>query len=159
MSKKGYPRRTKLINPRFQVKLIGSFVGLAGLALLMQFLLLGYRLTSQASLLDGSGELAMQVPGLLLRVLVFSVLVLLPLIFAFGVLLTFRIAGPVYRFEEYLSSVARGEQVGPCRIRKGDELQSLCNAINAATESLRRPEVGEEDPSDTSEVQQARAAG
>ena len=83
------------------------------------------------------GQLAAEVPRVMLEVLTFSLVILLPVIFAFGILLTFRIAGPVYRFEQYLGSVARGEQLGPCKIRDGDELQNLCDAINAATEPLR----------------------
>jgi len=63
----------------------------------------------------------------------------IPLVF--GILLTFRLAGPIYRFEQYLRSVARGEQIGPCKIRKGDELQFLCDAINDATEPLRMERV------------------
>ena len=35
----------------------------------------------------------------------------------------------------------KGEQIGPCKIRQGDELQSLCDAINDATEPLRMRRV------------------
>ena len=38
---------------------------------------------------------------------------------------------------EALQSIAQGEDVGPCRIRKGDELQELCRRINAAVDALR----------------------
>ena len=55
-----------------------------------------------------------------------------------------RIAGPVYRFQQHLGAVARGEDVGPCRIRTGDELHSLCETINAALArvQLERSERG-----------------
>jgi hypothetical protein len=72
---------------------------------------------------------------LLLEVLLFSFAVLLPSVLAIGVLLTFRVAGPIYRFERYLEDVAAGRDTGPCRIREGDQLQELCDRINAALEA------------------------
>ena len=65
---------------------------------------------------------------------------------AVGILVTFRVAGPVYRFEQHLGSLARGEDPGTCRIRKGDELQDLCASINAAVETLRGQGQGEASP-------------
>jgi signal transduction histidine kinase len=76
-------------------------------------------------------------PGILSEILIFTFGLVMPLIFAVGVLITHRIAGPVYRFEQYLGQVARGEEVGPCRIRSGDELQDLCDVINDATAALQ----------------------
>ena len=132
-------RSRKLIKAGFQLKLVLSFVGLASLGLLLQFLFLGSRLTSVATSLEGpGGELALELPATLLEVFGISVAIILPVVFVFGVLLTFRVAGPIYRFEHFLKSVARGDQIGPCHIREGDELQSLCDAINEATEPLRR---------------------
>lgn len=132
-------RSQRLIQPRLQLWLVGSFVGLAALALLLQFLVMSYRLTSMVSELEGANEqLVADLPVALMRLLLISLGVLLPIIFAFGVLLTFRVAGPIHRFEVYLQSVLRGEQVGPCKIRKGDKLQALCELINEATEPVRR---------------------
>lgn len=74
---------------------------------------------------------------MLLETFGLSLAILVPVTFVFGILLTFRVAGPIYRFEQYLRSVAKGEQIGPCKIRQGDELQPLCDAINEATEPLR----------------------
>ena len=157
MRPKKHRRRIKLIRPRLQLKLVGSFVGLAALAMLLQFILLGARLTRAASdLSDGGGQLADLVPGMLLSVLAISCAVLLPIIFAFGVLITFRVAGPVYRFETYLGQVARGEDVGPCRIRKDDELHDLCDRINEAVSALRERQGADEA---STEDGQLRSAG
>lgn len=151
------PRRKKLVKPKLQLSLVGSFVGLAGLALLLQFMFSGYLVSGVASQVEGpGGQLAAEVPGIMLKVLVLSLAVLLPIIFAFGVLLTFRIAGPIYRFEKYLESVARGEQVGPCMIRSGDKLQSLCDRINEATAPLRHQKTETEgEPVDADDVRSA----
>ncbi len=153
-----HKRRARLVRNSFQVKLVGAFVGLAGLALLLQFLFLSYRLSTKTAQIDGgSGELFDEVPGILLEAFAISLLIFLPIIFAIGIQLTFRIAGPVYRFEQYLRSVARGEQVGPCKIREGDQLTTLCELINEATAPLRREaKVASEE---TSEQDELAAAG
>lgn len=131
-------RIRKLSRPGLQLKLVGSFMGMTSLALLLQFLFLGGRLTSAlAKIPKHGGDVAEQVPSMLLSVLLVSAIVVLPLMFCLGVVMTHKIAGPVYRFEEYLGQIARGEKVGPCRIRKGDELQELCKRLNSAIAKLR----------------------
>ena len=142
-------RRRKLIKAGLQFRLIGAFGGLVALALLLEFLVLSWFVARAAGDLEGAGgQLAAQVPGMMLSVLGVSLLLLLPPFVIFGTLITFRVAGPVYRFETYLRQVAEGTQRGPCRIRDADELQSLCDAINLATEPIRwreSPEDGDED--------------
>src|SRR5690606_22624222 len=75
--------------------------------------------------------------GLSVTILVISLGVLLPLCFFVGVLVTFRVAGPLYRFEKHLEAIARGDDPGPCRIRKGDDLQDFCAPFTAALERMR----------------------
>lgn len=132
-------RTKKLIQPGLQLRLIGSFTGLAMLAMLLQFLFVGGRLMQAVGQLDdGGGVLADSIPGLMLGVLGVSLAIFLPIVFVLGLLQTNKIAGPAHRFEKYLRAVARGEERAPCKIRAGDELQSLCDAINEATAPLRR---------------------
>jgi hypothetical protein len=140
-----YKRKVKLIQPKLQVKLIGAFVGLSALALLLQFLLLGMSLSELAAdLPEGGPLLASRVPEMLLSAVGVSMLLALPLIFGFGVLITHKIAGPVYRFEQYLEQIARGEEVGPCKIREGDEFQVLCEKLNEAIAKLRENRVAQD---------------
>lgn len=136
MQNSNQKRRKRLIKPDFQLKLIGSFGGVAVLAMLLQFLMLGYFLPESVSELENGGQLASQVPGSLIKVLGLSLVLLTPVFLMIGVALTFRIAGPIYRFEQHLAALARGEKLGPCKIRQGDHFQSLCDAINLATEAL-----------------------
>lgn len=134
-----HKRSNKLPKPGFQLRLAGSFLGIAALALLVQMLLLGLRLTELASELSVGGvELKRALPDLLMGVTAFSFGILMPLALALGVLITFRTAGPIYRFERYLQAVALGEPQGECRVRKGDEFQELCDLINLALEAERR---------------------
>jgi hypothetical protein len=131
-----HARKNRLPKPGLQMRLVGGFLGVSLLALCSQVLLLAQRLLTLASELPGGGEeLRGSIPGLLSQVFGFSLLVLLPCVSLIGVLLTFRIAGPIYRFERYLADVASGGKPGPCRLREGDQLGELCELINAALES------------------------
>lgn len=159
-----YRRRIKLIKPKLQLKMVGVFVGLSALGFLLQSLHVGLRLSElSASMPEGGPYLMAVMPELPLEILLVSFGMLLPLTIAVGILVTFRIAGPVYRFEKYLKAVIRGEEVGPCRIRKGDEFQELCELINqatAATREERARELSKVDSTPTTELpQELRKAG
>ena len=137
--KRPYRRRKKLIQPGLQLKLTGAFFAISALSFLLQYLLLANDLVSTANQLpDGGHQLIAMLPGSLLRTVILSFCFLMPVTLLGGVLVTFRIAGPVYRFQVFLRDVRDGKQVEPCRIRKGDELQGLCVLINEATEPVRR---------------------
>lgn len=134
----GYKRSRKVIQPGFQLRLVGTFTGIGLLALLLQFLIVGFRLSrAVADVETGGGHIADELPSVMLDTLVFSLGMLTPVLFGLGILLTFRVAGPAYRMERYLRAVARGEEQGPCSIRKGDHLQDLCDALNEAVGSMQ----------------------
>lgn len=131
-------RRIKLIKPRLQLTLIAVFVGLSSLGFLMQSLHVGLRLSELAASIPGGGRHLMALmPELPIEILVVSFGMFMPLTIAVGIIVTFRIAGPVYRFERYLRDVADGKEVRPCKLRKGDQLMELCELINEVTEPLR----------------------
>lgn len=132
-------RRDKLVRPKLQLRLILTFLGVALFALLFQFALFAAVLSSLASDLPQDGAILLEEStGVSVTILVVSLSVLLPLSFFVGVLATFRVAGPIYRFERHLESVAAGEDPGPCRIRTGDELHELCDKLNRALERMRQ---------------------
>jgi len=140
-----YKRRVKLIKPGLQLKITAMFLGVSATSLLLQYLLFSSQLANAASTMpDGGAVLLAMMPDLLIQVLFMSFAFLFPVMLCVGILTTFRIAGPVYRFERYLESVARGEEVGPCRIRRGDELWDLCDKINEATAALRHRQAAAE---------------
>jgi hypothetical protein len=134
-------RRIKLIQPRLQIRMILAFLGVTALALTLQFLLFTSSLARLASELPADGDLLLErVPEQVLVVLLVSALVVLPLTFSVGILITFRIAGPLYRMRRFLDDVAAGRRPAECRLRKGDELQDFCEALNRATAPLRAAE-------------------
>ena len=55
-----------------------------------------------------------------------------------GILATHRLVGPIYRFKVFLKQVADGERPADCKLRQGDELQDVCDLINAATAPVRK---------------------
>ena len=133
-----HKRSKKLIQPRLQLRLIFTFLGVALLALLLQFLLFGATLSSLAADLPQDGPVLLdRIPQYTLLVFGVSLCVLLPMTLCVGVIVTFRIAGPLYRFEQHLKAIVRGEDPGVCRIRRDDELQEFCQTFNAALDKLR----------------------
>jgi signal transduction histidine kinase len=62
------------------------------------------------------------------------------LIFVAGIIITHRIAGPVYNIETKLDKALRGEEIQFIRLRKGDELQELADKINALLQRLQETE-------------------
>lgn len=131
-------RRVRLIQPRLQIRLILSFLGVSLLALTLQFALFTASLSRLAEALPNDGDILLEhVVEQMLVVLAISTLVLLPMTFSVGVLVTFRIAGPLFRLRRYLEEVAAGGRPADCKLRRGDELQDLCEAVNAATAPLR----------------------
>jgi hypothetical protein len=137
-----HKRRRKLIKPGVQLALSGIFAGVSILSLLLQALLFSSILAYTAERMPVGGDYLLDLmPTLLLRSVLFSFGIVLPLTIAIGVLATFRIVGPIHRFEMYLRSVIQGDQLGPCKIRKGDAFGDMCTLINEVTEPLRRRET------------------
>lgn len=131
-------RRQRLIKTRFQLRLVAIFAGIALLAQGFQTVLMAAHLTNLAAEMPSGGVyLADRTPSMLLEVLLASTFMLLPMILLVGISATFRIAGPLYRFGVFLKDVRDGSQVELCRLRKGDQLQDLCEIINGATAEQR----------------------
>ncbi len=53
-----------------------------------------------------------------------------------SVFVSHKIAGPVYRLEESVKTIASGDFSRRIKLRQGDELQDLADAFNTMTESL-----------------------
>lgn len=140
-------RTRKLIKTSLQLRLTLVFTGLGVIAALFQLILLNRSLARLAERLPVDGDvLLVALPQTLAQNLVLTLLVLLPVLVGVGVLVTHRIAGPVYRFEQWLGELERGRDPGPCALRDGDELQELCAKLNAAVSALReqaRPSDGD----------------
>ena len=133
-----FQRKNKLINPRLQLRLIAIFLCAACLAVQVEAIMITLTLTKLAGTLPSDGsEMMEQIPDFVRTNLLLTFLVLTPLMLGVGIVATFKIAGPLHRFDMFLRAVRDGHQVEPCRIRKGDELQAMCTLLNEVTAPLR----------------------
>ena len=73
---------------------------------------------------------------ILFRMIVFAVPVACVIV-ACSIVLTHKIAGPLYRLETTLQKLAKGEDVDYIQIRKKDQLKELTSTINDLIRSLK----------------------
>jgi hypothetical protein len=131
-------RSNKLIRPRLQVKLTLVFIGAALIALVINAYMLNRTMMQLVSRLPHDELVVMsEWPALLRSNLVWTAVLLVPLMLGVGIPTTFRLTGPMHRMELYLRAVLRGEEVGECQLRRKDELQDFCELVNRATEAHR----------------------
>lgn len=135
-------RKRRLINPRLQLRLSIVFLCIACSAVLVEGMVL-YRSFAKLSTEMGADRdvLLGSLPGIFVKGILLTLLLTIPATLAIGTLTTHRIAGPLYRFGNFLKQVMAGEHSAPCRIRKGDELQELCDTLNEVTEPWRNGTV------------------
>jgi hypothetical protein len=131
-------RKKKLINPGLQLRLVAIFLCSAALAVQAEAILITYTLTKLAEDMPNDGSVLLsQLPEFVRTNLLMTFALLAPLTLGVGIVATFRIAGPLYRFQQFLQAVKEGRQVEPCTIRKGDELHDFCVLLNDVTAPLR----------------------
>jgi len=140
-----FRRRRKLIRPGLQLRLSAKFLGLVVLMLSLQYTLLDSLLHRAASRMPAdSGWSAEEASSIGIELLGWSALIFLPLTFLVGVVGSFRFAGPLYRFDQFLKAVIAGDRPNDIRLRAGDELQDLADLMNEATRSLRSEDIQSE---------------
>jgi hypothetical protein len=131
-------RKKKLINPGLQLRLVAIFLCSAALAVQAEAILITYTLTKLAEDMPNDGSVLLsQLPEFVRTNLLLTFALLAPLTLGVGIVATFRVAGPLYRFQQFLQAVKEGRQVEPCTIRKGDELHDFCILLNDVTAPLR----------------------
>ena len=132
-------RRTrKLIDPRIQLNLLAIVFAAAGVGIALQAGLSSIRLDQLAREMGTSGQKLVNAKA---EILVWSGLHALgfaiPLVGLLAFTATFRLAGPLYRFRQFLRAVLAGEHPEPCRLRQHDELKDLCELLNQVTAEAR----------------------
>jgi signal transduction histidine kinase len=75
--------------------------------------------------------------------------ILLIVIAGFSIVLTHRIAGPVYNLEKTLERLNQGEDVNLIKLRDGDELQELATKINQVIVRMKQFRTQQIDISNT----------
>jgi HAMP domain-containing protein len=75
------------------------------------------------------------------QILVRTAFFLIPavfVIFAFSIVISHRIAGPLLRIQRTIDRVIQGEDVEPLKLRKKDELKELAGKINDLMELVKK---------------------
>ena len=142
MAQRKYKRKKKLIKPKFQLKVAGACLGIALMAVLTMMILLNEAILDFADKgwVD-SAALQNEWMSVLLTKLGIALVIFAPMTLALGIILMHRVAGPIYRFEQFLAAVARGEHERECKIRDGDELVEMCDLLNRFTAPIRNGTV------------------
>lgn len=131
-------RRKNLICPKLQLKMALVFVATSACFLALMGYLCAWLLTGESFASPSeAARVQERVFPILIQAFVISMAVLIPATLIVGILATFLVAGPLYRFEQFLNAVRRGENPPDCRLRKGDELHDFCELLNEVTQPLR----------------------
>jgi len=135
-----YKRTQYLIAKKFQLKYVGMILLLVSLTAVMCSYVIYYTmmLTMGDKLANvyPQGRLISIVNMVNFRILL-SMLLVAPLVTMIGIYASHKIAGPIYRIEKFLGSVAGGDLSLPLTLRRNDELMSLASGINKVIDSVK----------------------
>jgi len=134
-------RKNYFINKPFQAEFILKFCGVVALGSIFFGAIL-YEISSRTltTSFENSRLVVKSTADYLLPVLLFGGLIvglLTAIVASFIVLLmTHRLAGPIYRFEKYAQKIGSGELSPDLKIRKKDQFQNLVNTFNKMASNL-----------------------
>jgi len=138
----GYKRRNYYINKAFQSEFILKFCGLVMLgSALFGIILYMFSKNTLTTSFENSRLVIKSTadyifPGLLFGGLLVAVFTAI----AAGLvvmLMTHRIAGPMYRFEKYINDIGSGKLYSDLKIRQKDQFQNMVDALNKMTGDLK----------------------
>ncbi|MEA3489106.1 MAG: methyl-accepting chemotaxis protein [Candidatus Omnitrophota bacterium] len=163
-----FRRRTRLfIARRFQIR----YVTLILIFMFATAILSGYTVYVTTWIIFGEKLAAVYPQGLLLGIvkkvniiLLLRLIFLTPLIILVGLVLSNRIAGPIYRIQRFLRRVSSGNYENRLYLREKDELHDLAEALNHLMSKLRsereaRLDKIQELKSETDDLEAALIAG
>lgn len=133
-------RRTRLlILKSFQIR----YISLILLLLFSAALLTGYTVYYTTWVMFGEKLAVVYPQGLLLEiigkvntVLLLRLLFISPLVILIGLVLSNRIAGPIYRIQRFIKKIQSGDYTGKLKLRDKDELQDLAATVNSLVSKL-----------------------
>ncbi|MDO8603138.1 MAG: hypothetical protein Q7O04_04765 [Candidatus Omnitrophota bacterium] len=138
----GYKRKNYFISKAFQSEFILKFCGLviAG-SVVFGIILYVFSKNTLTTSFENSRLVIKSTadyifPGLLFGGLLVAVFTAI----AAGVtvmFMTHRIAGPMYRFEKYISEIGSGKLYCDLKIRQKDQLQNMVGALNKMTDDIK----------------------
>ncbi|MBD3426147.1 MAG: HAMP domain-containing protein [Candidatus Omnitrophica bacterium] len=161
-------KRTRLfIARRFQIR----YISLILVFMFSTAIVTGYMVYVTTWVMFGEKLAAVYPQGLLLdivkkvnMVLLLRLLLLTPLVILIGLILSNRIAGPIYRIKRFLRHIAAGNYGESLKLREKDELQDVADSINhlvsrLSSEQKRRRERVNKLKSRTGELKNLLVSG
>lgn len=145
MGNPSYKRRIMIVDREFQFRFIRRIVLLATLIVASSLSLLAIcyyvSLDIQTAIVQPLplavgenvpmiGESA-TILSVLFPVIVVSIAVTLAVTLVFGIIMSHRMAGPLFRIQRELKKMAQGDLSGQVRLRKKDDFKSLAHAVNS----------------------------
>lgn len=135
-------RRTYLIDKGFQLKYTVIIVAI-GSAISLLFGFWMYRVQRENTELLGLTDPALKeavarIDAQALIVFLGIALLMAAALGLFGVLITHRVAGPVYVIRQYLDTIEAGRYPTIRPLRKGDDLQEFFDSFSRAVDALKK---------------------
>lgn len=135
-----FKRKQYLVQKRFQLKYVGLILALTFLTAALCSYVVYYttmiNLGEKLASVYPQGRLVSIVRIVNFRIIL-SVLLVSPLVALVGIMLSHRIAGPIFRMEAFLKNMAAGDLTSKITLRAGDELINLSDGMNDVAETLR----------------------
>jgi hypothetical protein len=130
---------------QFRVFLLVLFS--AGASVLVHVALTALSLSRLATNLPTDGPVVFErIPAMLSSDVFLTLLISIPAFGILGLVATMPMFGAIHHFRMFLGAVVRGEQTEPCRLRKSDPFQDICELMNRATELARAKSQGAKHP-------------
>lgn len=138
MPQPAHRRRHYLVNPPLQYQFIGVMLFVLLIltlgALGSVYLALWLTLKTFGLMEDPVAVSQLTTVGL---VITLELLLIAPVVFWIGLRLTHRVAGPLIRITNTLQQLAAGDYSIRIKLRKGDSLTEVADAINVLAEALQ----------------------
>lgn len=133
-----YRRRRYLVDRPLQLRLVHALLGVLCVMALaaMAAVYCAIRVTLNAFELSGDA-LIVSLTNTIYWTIALQVLLMVPIVFWFGIRLTHAIAGPLVRIYAALDQLAHGHHDVQVTLRRGDQLTGLAAAVNRLAAALR----------------------
>ncbi|MEA1867986.1 MAG: hypothetical protein U9N19_07810 [Thermodesulfobacteriota bacterium] len=125
-----------LIKRKMQVRITAKFVFFALISSLLSGIMVYLTLWPTLSKLIPPDVFPILQANIVFTMFCASVPIVL-IIFVSGIIITHRVAGPLYNIENKLDKAIRGEDIGLICLRKGDELEDLAQKVNTLLQKLK----------------------
>jgi len=135
-----FKRKQIIVSAKFQLKYVGLILLLMFITAVVCSYVVYYTgmilLAEKLANVYPQGRLVAIINTVNMRIML-SVLFLTPFVAYIGIYLSHKIAGPIYRMEKFLGSMSKGDLTTSIVLRKGDELGTVADSINALNNSMK----------------------